>query len=53
LPKLADLHSGIYIREGGPQAAYQHLADEIIEALNPPVAATARLVSGRGRARDG
>jgi DNA-binding transcriptional LysR family regulator len=53
LPKLADLHSGIYIREGGPQAAYQQLADEIIEALNPPVAATARLVSGRGRARDG
>jgi hypothetical protein len=42
---LPDLHSGIYVREGGPQAAYEQLVDEIIEALNPPVAATARLVS--------
>jgi DNA-binding transcriptional LysR family regulator len=53
LPKLPDLHSGIYVREGGPQAAYEQLVDEIIEALNPPVAATARLVSARGRAREG
>ena len=51
LPKLPDLHSGIYVREGGPQAAYEHLVNEIIEALNPPVAATARLVSARGRVR--
>jgi DNA-binding transcriptional LysR family regulator len=51
LPKLADLHSGIYICEGGRQAAYQQLADEIIEALNPQVTATARLLSTRRRWR--
>jgi DNA-binding transcriptional LysR family regulator len=35
LPKLPDLHSGVYIREGGARAAYEQLADEIAEALNP------------------
>lgn len=35
LPKLPDLHSGVYIREGGARAAYEQLADEITEALNP------------------
>jgi DNA-binding transcriptional LysR family regulator len=34
LPKLPDLHSGIYIREGGPHAAYEQLADEIAEILS-------------------
>jgi DNA-binding transcriptional LysR family regulator len=34
LPKLPDLYSGIYIREGGPHAAYEQLADEIAETLS-------------------
>jgi hypothetical protein len=34
LPKLPDLHSGIYVREGGPHAAYEQLADEIAETLS-------------------
>jgi len=34
LPKLPDLHSGIYVREGGPHAAYDQLADEIAETLS-------------------
>lgn len=29
LPKLPDLYSGIYIREGGARAIYEQLADEI------------------------
>jgi DNA-binding transcriptional LysR family regulator len=29
LPKLPDLYSGIYIREGGARAVYEQLADEI------------------------
>ncbi len=36
LPKLPDLYSGIFVREGGPRAAYEQLADEIAEALNAP-----------------
>ena len=36
LPKLANLYSGIYVREGGAHAAYEQLADEVIEVLNPP-----------------
>jgi len=36
LPKLDSLYSGIYIREGGPRAAYEQLADEIVEILHPP-----------------
>jgi len=35
LPKLPDLYSGIYIREDGARPAYEHLADEIAEILNP------------------
>jgi DNA-binding transcriptional LysR family regulator len=35
LPKPASLYSGIYIREAGSNAAYEQLADEIAEALNP------------------
>ncbi|HZD91734.1 MAG TPA: LysR substrate-binding domain-containing protein, partial [Pseudolabrys sp.] len=34
LPKLPDLYSGIYIREGGARAAYEQLADEIADVLN-------------------
>ena len=34
LPKLPDLYSGIYVREGGTRAAYEQLADEIGMAIN-------------------
>jgi DNA-binding transcriptional LysR family regulator len=33
LPKLPDLYSGIYIREGGARAIYEQLADEIAAAF--------------------
>ena len=33
LPKLSDLYSGVYVREGGARAAYEHLADEIGVAI--------------------
>lgn len=36
LPKLPDLYSGIYIREGGPRAIYEQLADEIAEVALAP-----------------
>lgn len=42
LPKLASLYSGIYIREAGSNAAYEQLADEIAEALNPQSMSTPR-----------
>jgi len=34
LPKLPDLYSGVYVREGGVRAAYEQLADEIGAAIN-------------------
>jgi DNA-binding transcriptional LysR family regulator len=33
LPKLPNLYSGVYIREGGERTAYEQLADDICEAL--------------------
>jgi len=42
LPKLPDLYSGIYVREGGARAVYEELADEIAEILNAPENATMR-----------
>jgi DNA-binding transcriptional LysR family regulator len=33
-PKLPNLYSGVYIREGGTRAAYEQLADEIAAAIN-------------------
>lgn len=33
LPKLPDLHAGIYVREGGARAAYDQLAEEIADTL--------------------
>ncbi len=44
LPKLPDLYSGIYIREGGPRAAYEQLADEIAEVLNRQTQAAPHLI---------
>jgi len=34
LPKLPDIYTGIYIREGGVRAAYEHLADEIAKTVS-------------------
>ena len=36
LPKLHDLYCAVYIREGGPRAAYEHLASEIAVELCGP-----------------
>jgi DNA-binding transcriptional LysR family regulator len=36
LPKLPDLYSGIYIREGGARAIYEQLADDIAAAIFEP-----------------
>lgn len=33
LPRLPDIYSGIYIREGGVRAAYEQLSDAIAEAI--------------------
>jgi DNA-binding transcriptional LysR family regulator len=51
LPKLPDLYSGIYIREGGPRAAYEQLADDIVEVLNPQSTGTPKLVPAFRKAR--
>ncbi len=50
LPKLPDLYSGIYIREGGARAAYEQLADEIVEVLNPQPMATPKRVPAIAKA---
>jgi DNA-binding transcriptional LysR family regulator len=36
LPKLPDIYSGIFIREGGARAAYEQLADDIAAAIYSP-----------------
>lgn len=36
LPKLPDLYSGIFVREGGAGAIYDQLADDIAAAIYPP-----------------
>ncbi len=40
LPKLPDLYSGIYVREGGEHAIYEELADEVAGILHAPKPAT-------------
>jgi DNA-binding transcriptional LysR family regulator len=37
LPKLPDLYSGIYVREGGARAVYEQLADDIAAVFYDPV----------------
>jgi DNA-binding transcriptional LysR family regulator len=49
LPKLPDLYSGIYLREGGPRAAYEQLADEIIAVLNPQSPAAPKPIPAAGK----
>jgi DNA-binding transcriptional LysR family regulator len=36
LPKLPDLYSGIYVREGGTRVIYEQLADDIAAAIFEP-----------------
>ncbi len=48
LPKLPDLYSGVYVREGGARAIYEHLADEIAEALTAPQAGVTKFVPDIG-----
>jgi DNA-binding transcriptional LysR family regulator len=38
LPKLRDLYSGIYVREGGARAAYEQLAAEMDKIIHKPLA---------------
>jgi DNA-binding transcriptional LysR family regulator len=42
LPKLPDLYSGVMIREGGPRAIYEHLADDIAGTVHRRVQADTR-----------
>lgn len=50
LPKLPDLYTAIYIREGGARSAYEQLADEITEALNASATSGPKLVPVIGKA---
>ena len=45
LPRLPELYCGVYVREGGTRAAYEHLADEIAAELRASPACTARLLA--------
>ncbi len=44
LPKLPDLYSGIYVREGGARPIYEQLADEIAETIFSSSPAQAKLI---------
>ncbi len=52
LPRLPDVYSGVYVREGGERAAYEQLADEIAESLTaqPPLIVPS-LVPAAGKKR--
>lgn len=51
LPKLPDLYSEIYIREGGPRAIYEQLADDIAAAVLLPVENPAKLLASIANGR--
>jgi DNA-binding transcriptional LysR family regulator len=51
LPKLPDLYSGVYIREGGARAVYEQLADDLIAVIHAPVTIAPKLVAASGSAR--
>ncbi len=51
LPKLPDLHRGIFIREGGARAAYEQLADDIAVALGGRSAGVSKKPAMLGFAR--
>lgn len=47
LPKLPDLYSGIYVREGGSHTIYEQLADEIDAVIHKPAEAPTNVVVNR------
>jgi DNA-binding transcriptional LysR family regulator len=51
LPKLPDLHSGIYIRESGVRQAYEQLANAIAAVLYETSFRTPKLVTANERPR--
>lgn len=51
LPKLPDLYSGIYVREGGSHTIYEQLADDIDAVIHKPVDGPINVVSNRGGVR--
>jgi DNA-binding transcriptional LysR family regulator len=51
LPKLSDLYSGIYIREGGPRIIYEQLADDIAAAVFAPAESAPKLLVSAATAR--
>jgi hypothetical protein len=51
LPKLPDLHGGVYVRESGARAAYEQLADEIAETMYPDSVAVPRSLRAFGKTR--
>ena len=51
LPKLPDLYSGVYIREGGARAVYEQLADDLAAVIHAPVASAPKLIAASGSAR--
>lgn len=44
LPKLTDLYSGIYVREGGARAVYEQLADEIAVVVHSQPKMTGKMI---------
>ena len=51
LPKLPELYSGIYIREGGARVIYEQLADDIAAAVFEPAERVPKLLAGVATAR--
>lgn len=51
LPKLPDLYSGVYVREGGARTAYEQLAEDIAATLYIPPVKTPKLVASVDSAR--
>ena len=45
LPKLPNLYSGIFIREGGTRAIYEQLADDVAAVIHEPAARKPKLVA--------
>jgi DNA-binding transcriptional LysR family regulator len=44
LPKLPNLYSGVFVREGGASAAYEQLADELAAELQSPSAVPTKII---------
>lgn len=51
LPKLPDLYSGVYVREGGARATYEQLADAVAAVMYKPVESPANVRATLAAAR--